>query len=425
MRYRWLEWAFAFGWLGVLTTLFQWYGGATVWFLIVLSTLFIVGGLVTQWFGARSIEVKRYITPSRPIAGTELEIEVCIKYRSILPLPWMSVTDYFTEGNFCKVWFPGWHRTFTYSYNLQNVPRGIVTFQVCQVEWGGLFGWFKNSRMIPCDESIIVLPLPIMVAMEEGITSNDWRAGELEITKRHLIGHWGLEIRDYRVGDPLSRIHWKSSARLGRMQSRLPEDELDQELWIILDQSAESYRGMSASIDIQNHKAEHLFEWAVSFVAGLFQTADKDGMHAELIVEKKVPIPNTFTVSAYQSNLMTLALIELNGTKRIENILEETMGFLQYGGRVAVVTGFLQEESIQVIVNMQHQGIHIDVYSVLPSMALLELKGDVSERIRQVRMENILLSLGVRFYRLNVSLSEKENNVDIFLSKEVRRLSGS
>ena len=241
MRDRIREWIIAVIGLGALIALYEWHGGTSIWFLIILTGIFMLGGLILQCFGAQHIEVKRTVNPIRLIAGKTAEVEVHIQFKSILPLPWMSITDYFTEGSHSKLWFPGWRRSYTYNYCLQNLPRGKTTFQVCHVEWGGLFRFFKNSYLLPCEEDILVFPIPAAISITQGWTSQDIRERE-QVTHQQSAGVWGLDVRDYNMGDPLNRVHWKSSARRGRLQTRLYEAVEDQAVCIILDHCPDNYK---------------------------------------------------------------------------------------------------------------------------------------------------------------------------------------
>jgi uncharacterized protein (DUF58 family) len=425
MKYRIREWVIAVTWLGALIALYKWYGGASVWFMITLSAIIIFGGLILQIFGAHHIELKRHINPGSPTVGTEVEVEVNIEFRSFLPIPWMSITDHFTEGSYSKLLFPVWGRSFTYKYYLHHIPRGIIAFQVCQVEWGGLFRYFKNSHLLPCDEDIVVLPTPTVISIEEQWTSNDIRAREFEGYQRHQrpMSHWGLELRDYAEGDPLSRVHWKSSARLGRLQIRLPEKEVDQKLYIILDQFPESYKETDHEVDIgksvqQNELriSRDSFEWAVSIVSGLLQTCNGEGVHSELISVSG--LPNPLTASSI-SDQMALAIIEMNGTKRVSDVIEEATNQLIKGTKVAVVTGWLHDDLIQSVANVQRKEVELDIYSVMAPARLSNLKEVDEERTRQDKIANSLINLGVRLYRLNVASSEMKYDMNAVSSKEV------
>ncbi|OAB39492.1 DUF58 domain-containing protein [Paenibacillus glacialis] len=424
MRARIREWLIAAAWLGALISLYMWNGGTSVWFLMMLTAIFMLGGLALQWFGAHHIEIKRTANPLQLTAGKEVEVEVYIEFRSVLPLPWMSITDYFTEGSYNKLWFPGWRRSYTYKYYLQNLPRGITTYQVCHVEWGGLFHCFKNSYLLPCEEDIIVLPIPATISLEHGWTSQDVREGEQVEQQQRPTGIWGLEVRDYYAGDPLSRVHWKSSARRGRLQTRLLEELEDHELCIILDHNPQSYTIIDSEVGSLKNATRELFEGAVSAAAGLLQNALDEGVHVELMSgegDLKTPIGSP-------SPLTTLAIIEPNGTKRISEVMED-MDQLLPGTRVAVITGGLHGELTKAVASLQRKGLMVDIYSVFSSSSLSNKSNkngeDVELRTRQDAIANSLQSIGARLFRLNIDSSSAKRAIDSVSGKEVKSYDGS
>ncbi len=421
MKARIREWLIVVVWLGALISLYMWNGGASVWFLIILTVIFMIGGLALQWFGAHHIEITRTVSPIQITAGKEVEVEVHIEFRSVLPLPWMSITDYFTEGSYSKLLFPGWRRSFTYRYSLQNLPRGIITFQVCHVEWGGLFRYFKNSYLLPCEEDVIVFAVPATISLEHGWTSQDVREVEqVGQQQQRSTGIWGLEVRDYNAGDPLSRVHWKSSARRGRLQTRLLEEAEDHELCIILDHCPENYTIISSDIGIQKSTTRELFESAVSAAAGLLQNALEEGIHVELISGEgslKTPIVSS-------SNQTTLAILEPNGTKRISDVMEE-MDHLLPGTRVAVITGSLHEELTRAVASLHHKGLKVDIYSVFSFVPTSSREGADLERTRQDRIANSLHGIGGRLFRLNITASEIQREVESISGKGVKYHDGS
>ncbi|MBK1678638.1 DUF58 domain-containing protein, partial [Rhodospirillum rubrum] len=68
---------------------------------------------------------------------------VQITYRSVLPLPWLIVTDRMGGREYRKLLFPGMRKRLEYTYRLNQVPRGVWSSIYSEVEWGDMFGWFR------------------------------------------------------------------------------------------------------------------------------------------------------------------------------------------------------------------------------------------------------------------------------------------
>ncbi len=95
------------------------------------------------------------------------------------------------------------------------------------------FGWFSWRYRIPSHFRAIVRPQ---------ITDRANRVFDMEVMRSELelmevksqepIA--GPDLRDYRYGDSLKRIHWKNTARTGKLMVRLPEPRQMQMIQIVL-----------------------------------------------------------------------------------------------------------------------------------------------------------------------------------------------
>ncbi|AJS61312.1 DUF58 domain-containing protein [Paenibacillus sp. IHBB 10380] len=362
MKSRMIEWGVATLVLGILLSLYSGYGGGSVQFLLILTVIIMVAGLAIQLFGARNIEIKRSVNPLLLSTGHDAEVVVYIQFQSILPLPWLTVTDFFTRGAYCKLIFPGFSRSFTYSYTLSNLPRGIIAFQQCYVEWGGLFGWFGRKYILKSHEEITVFPVPIVIPRDQEWTSDNEGVGVSEPRDRYLTsGTRGPEVRDYAVGDPLSRIHWKSSAKRGHLQTILPEKEGNPALIVILDDSLKGYDLLRA-VNTKDYTVQSLFECAVSIAIGLLLEADKAGVETELVCK-----------GGSQSFLNSLATITPEEGDRLPEIVESTVGYAIKGSCVAIITGALNARITEVVTVLQGAGLVVAIYCVQPIVSLLDI----------------------------------------------------
>ena len=93
--------------------------------------------------------------------------------------------------------------------------RGLVVLPPLRVACDQPFGLVLASR--PAGESVEVIVLPPIGAVRKGFTTRlqAWLAARTETAERGLdeLDH----LRRYRPGDPPRQIHWRASARLGRM----------------------------------------------------------------------------------------------------------------------------------------------------------------------------------------------------------------
>ena len=222
--------------------------------LLLVSLLLFLAGLVAQLWGRyclSRVEYKRRLSSDRVFWGEEVELDVEISNRKILPLFWLQIDDEIpTEVTFLKgnISASGninrsilnnllplsWYHKVTRRYPIKCLNRGIFTFGPVRIASGDLFGLSKKLQKIDDTDSLIVYPR--VVPLEKlGIPARQ-PFGDIRVEK-HLFQDPVLTsgVRDYTPGDSLKQIHWKSTARRGRLQTKVFEPTTTVDMGIFLD----------------------------------------------------------------------------------------------------------------------------------------------------------------------------------------------
>ncbi|GHT01767.1 hypothetical protein AGMMS50276_30500 [Synergistales bacterium] len=130
--------------------------------------------------------------------------------------------------------------TFT-SRGEQAVDDGVIRLSSVYP-----FNFFERSWPTSCVFDVTVFPYPLRCERSAVFASSDDDEGE---DKSAPIGDTDVVgVRSYEEGDSMKRIHWKSSARTGKLKTRLYEGASAREAQIIdLDRllAAETERGLS------------------------------------------------------------------------------------------------------------------------------------------------------------------------------------
>lgn len=245
--------------LGTGLALLAWWRQGTVeWFIFTVFSCMFVWGLLIQLCTLRAVKVTRHI--QGPLyAGDSIDVTVHITMRSWLPLAWLVLHDQVTQigagadssslrlfdqgmgitsrliARHSKFIIPGTRQEFTYQYRLRGLGRGSYHFPQLQLRTGDIFGWFTKTRTVRTADPLLVYPAQVPWTLSSvsyfvphvACEQQDWRV--IDAVQP------GTELREYQPGDPWRRIHWKASARLGRFQLRLPEQEGEQAAALILD----------------------------------------------------------------------------------------------------------------------------------------------------------------------------------------------
>ena len=124
---------------------------------------------------------------------------------------------------------------------LTPLRRGVVRFRGLTFAWPEPFGLFRALLAIPQPQSLLILPrryplppiaLPGTMKYQQGGVALASAVGESEEF---------VALRDYRAGDPLRHIHWKSWAKTGRPIVKEFQDEFFVRHALILDTFSDTH----------------------------------------------------------------------------------------------------------------------------------------------------------------------------------------
>jgi uncharacterized protein (DUF58 family) len=403
------EWLRMFTVAGMIGVLYAWRGGPSLLFLLIVIGVIMLGGLMLQLSGPRNMKLVRTITPARPVAGNILYVKVQLSFTSRLPLPWMTIADYWGDSHHQKLLFPGFKRSFSYTYTIENISRGNHQLLGCRVTWGDFPGWFTGRSEPDGGQSFKVLPAPLYFG---GIVPDSgFMMGNTMYSRRgRNINDEALESRDYEPGDPLSRIHWKNSARTGALQSKVPEREKARMTCIVLANDLLTYEVPTDALKPRGSRDESppAFEKAVSTAMGLLLSAERSGAYVQLFSggwpegmarhEGLGKIPGRV--------LDILTEISPNGTRSLSRLLEDASKGWIPGMTVAIITGQLEEESAKVIAKFLVQGVKVELYYAWDQSAPMYGKTKVMEIQPPVQgtVGDSLARLGARMFCLDDAL---------------------
>lgn len=208
---------------------------------------YLLGGLliiayIWSFFAVRGVTIGRKTKSLRLQVGGSLEETFTIRNRSLLPKLWLEVRD---ESN-----LPG-HRAshvvpalglrgrYTWTTSTPCVTRGEYRLGPLTVLSGDPFGLFSAPRKLAATTRIIVYPAVVRIQqfdLPAGVLSG----GDSERRRTHDVTPYVAGIREYTTGDGYNRIHWKQSAKRGRLMVKEFETDPQFDIWLFVDFSAAS-----------------------------------------------------------------------------------------------------------------------------------------------------------------------------------------
>jgi uncharacterized protein (DUF58 family) len=222
------------------------------------------------------------------------------------------------------------------SYFTTALRRGVHRAGPAVVCSGGLTGLFEARRTVPASGEITVCPRYWALSR---FPLAAWTPALQAVGAARRRG--GLEffgLRDYRAGDSVRHVHWRSSARRGRLVIREFEQEIPGSVTLLIDTRPEVQRGRDAESTLEDLiRAAASIAWYVTARGGsvrlLASTPSTDlnvsgGWHAllrvlaglqgegrksPLEVLAAAPIPSDQTVIVLSPDAQTFAALEAAG----------------------------------------------------------------------------------------------------------------
>lgn len=196
------------------------------------------------------LDCTRVINATTFQQGEDAEVEVTVTNSRGWPIPWIFVEDLTPRGfpvagdNLTlAVLMPG--RSLSLKYRLQCPRRGYHRIGPLMMESGDLFGLQKRFRTGQRQDYISVLPTVAYIDTFNVATRRP--QGPVRISNRVYEDPTRIAgLREYVPGDPMNRIHWKASARTGKLFTKQVEASSVLGATLLLDLFGPLYQGENA-----------------------------------------------------------------------------------------------------------------------------------------------------------------------------------
>ena len=143
---------------------------------------------------------------------------------------------------------PGWSRKI--DYPVQAEVRGKYEIGPVRVRVGDPFGLLELHRTFTKTASLVVIPvtepLPAIPLLGAWTGTGDNRPRPFASGSAADV-----TVRDYRVGDDLRRVHWRSTAKVGALMVRREEQPWQSRCTLFIDNRARVHRGQGPHSSIE------------------------------------------------------------------------------------------------------------------------------------------------------------------------------
>jgi len=217
-------------------------GGFVSWFIFYMALPFILYSILLTFYPLQDVEANREIHTAQVRQGGDFSATATIYRKYPFPLLYTVVSEQTNSpslnkrlaGQQQKMIVPGFRKKVSWTYAVEQMPRGEHVLEGVHLEIADFFGWVKKSRLLPIQQTVLVYPNTVEIAYRpmESRYDQGSTAAPFTLVKDTTMASG---IRDYQPGDRVSWIHWKSYARTQTLRTKEFEDRQSQDLFLLDD----------------------------------------------------------------------------------------------------------------------------------------------------------------------------------------------
>jgi uncharacterized protein (DUF58 family) len=215
---------------------------------------------------------RRRVEPTEAHAGQAVTVHLTITNRSVLPTGALMLEDRLPDtvpGRARFVVDPlSGREARPVSYRIPALGRGHYRAGPLRIRLSDPFRLIDLTRSFTATSEFVLTPVVDMLPSIEPPRSDD--IGD-DVGSRSVGSHGADDqsTREYRMGDDLRKIHWRSSARTGALMVRQEERPWHGQCTMMLDARELAHATPAAAAPGLDPRLASSFEWAVSAVASI------------------------------------------------------------------------------------------------------------------------------------------------------------
>jgi uncharacterized protein (DUF58 family) len=323
------------------------------------------------------LALTRTINPPRVIAGSVARVRLELENLTRLSTRVLLAEDRVpyalgSSPRFVLARLPGGQRAVV-SYSVRSAQRGRYPVGPLRLRLADPFGMCEVVRSFTATDPLVVVPRtwPLTSAMGGGRWSG---TGESLARSAAASGEDDVATREYRHGDDLRRVHWRSTAHRGELMVRRDEQPRQLRATVLLDSRAEGHRGEGPASS---------FEWAVSAAASAAVCLAGQRFAVRLLVDDEAAVwTSPFQGDGAGALLDELAVVEAGDRHRLPGAMT-TLTRTGGDGLVIAVLGEVDEGVATGLARLAQQGtqgiallLRTTEWVALPNRRVTELDAD-------------------------------------------------
>jgi uncharacterized protein (DUF58 family) len=250
--------------------------------------------------------------------------------------------------------------TTTFTYTLRPEKRGEYVIGPLEVTAADPLGIFQFKTELPVTSPLVVYPSPVPLPRFFLPGGSPFGASPLHSAEMRGEGSEFYGIREYQPGDPLRRVHWRSSARMGRLAVVEYEHDVSVDVTLLLDTQRGSEVGKGK---------ETTLEYAVKIAASIAHLAASNNDMMRLIAPGYSPWrePALRGAEALHAAMDALARVRADQPTSMVDTLTSHASVFRRDAFLVCITSVWSDELVTAIASLTGRGTRVAAIFVDPA----------------------------------------------------------
>jgi uncharacterized protein (DUF58 family) len=241
-----------FGLLLILAAAWTIDSGLLAYAAYVLLGVLLLTRVITR-NGLNLVTAERECGPTEVEVGERVEVALTIRNEGGLPIPWVLFEDVLpgfalaqrpprlrVKGRRIQIKMLRGGQEIEIRYKVDCVMRGFYPIGPLVLESGDLFGLHRRYRVVARPAFVTVYPKVVPLAGYDIASRRP--IGDVRLVHRLFEDPTRISgVRPYEAGDPLNRVHWRATARTGRLHSKVYDPSTMAGAMLLLDLNHAGY----------------------------------------------------------------------------------------------------------------------------------------------------------------------------------------
>jgi len=345
---------------------------------LVVMVAFMLVVLFLAWLWSRStlrgLLYVREFPYRRFFPDENFDVQIVIENRKLLPLPWLQIEDQWPvqigpvdelllarseddidTGFLINTYSLKWYERIRRRVPMTARQRGVFEIGPAHFLSGDPFSLFDRKLALENRYQVLVVYPRIKTLEELGLPLKD-PFGDRRVQQRLFEDpNRTMGVRDYSPQDSFRHIHWKATARVGQLQTRIYEPTRSQRTVLCLNVATfeQHWRGVwPAMLEYEMEVAASLAHWGLAEGHSVGLVANGTLAHAD----QPFRIPPSRSPDQLTRILAPLAAVSYFVSTSFDRFLIEESPRLPWGATLVLITPFVNEAIAGSVLRLRDSG---------------------------------------------------------------------